>query len=270
MLENPYKFLRVEFEFTEGGYLLTQETLANEFHDKEKPYYCDTLTHSAIRKIETNKRNVSDFEMNAYRLRFNTTSDFLLGFTKVPYGKDEDMQMIERITGLSYNSIIMLKILTSYRHKYKNFTPGLGADIDAINALLEYEYEKAQKSKEYIPSWSIFHYIRQYLSSGVYEREMQDRLRVWNDDETSIFDIKENDFLIQDGQKHIIKHMSAINSKTGGGANPKKMNVYNTQNPKEVYVVEVNKAFQSYSRDNILDELNKIKNYLEEKKKKRK
>lgn len=268
MLENPYKYLREDFEFIENGYRLTQKKLAEEFHDKKKPYFCDTLTHEAIRKIETNKRNVSDNEMNAYRVRFNTTSDYLLGFTGVPYGKKEDIEMIERVTGLSYSSIEMLKILTRYRNEYKNFMPGLGADIDALNAMLEYEYDKTQKAGEYIASWSVFHYIRQYLSSGTYEREQQDNLRVC--DGKIWLNLKKGDVITREKKEHVITDMEALNSKSNRGSNTKKINIVNTGNHNERYTLDVNKAFQSYSRDNILEELTKIKIYIEEKKRKRK
>lgn len=267
-MENRYKKIREDFEFNENGYRLTQEKLAIEFHDKEKPYFCDTLTHEAIRKIETNKRNVSDNEMNAYRLRFNTTSDYLLGFTSIPHGKNEDLEMIERITGLSYSSIEMLKILINFKSKYNDFIPALGTDIDVINILLEYEYNKAQKAGECIASWSIFHYIRQYLSSGIYEREQQDNIRVC--DGKIWFDLKKGDILIREKKEHIITDMEARNSVSGGGSNTKKLNVINTKNPNERYNVEVNKMFQSYSRDNILTELDKIKTYIEKKKSSRK
>ena len=68
MYENPYKKLREDFEFLPNGYRLSQKQLAKEFQDDTKAYYCSTLKYEAIRKIETDKRNVSDFEMKAYRL----------------------------------------------------------------------------------------------------------------------------------------------------------------------------------------------------------
>lgn len=110
MYENPYKKLREDFEFLPNGYRLSQKQLAKEFQDDTKAYYCSTLKYEAIRKIETDKRNVSNFEMKAYRLRFNTTADYLLGFTSVKYRGNENLEMIENTTGLSNDAIEMLII----------------------------------------------------------------------------------------------------------------------------------------------------------------
>lgn len=96
MKENRYKKLREDFEFTPNGYRMTTDQLATIF--KERGY--DTLTHSAIRKIETDKRNVSEYELKGYCEVFNTTSDYLLGISNVST-IDKDTVMIGRMTGLS-------------------------------------------------------------------------------------------------------------------------------------------------------------------------
>ena len=96
MKENRYKKLREDFEFTPNGYRMTADQLATIF--KERGY--DTLTHSAIRKIETDNRNVSEYELKGYCEVFNTTSDYLLGISNVST-IDKDTVMIGRMTGLS-------------------------------------------------------------------------------------------------------------------------------------------------------------------------
>lgn len=96
MNENRYKKIREDFEFTSNGYRMTAEQLAAIF--KERGY--NTLTHSAIRKIETDNRNVSEYELKGYCEVFNTTSDYLLGFSNVST-VDKDTVMVGRITGLS-------------------------------------------------------------------------------------------------------------------------------------------------------------------------
>ena len=96
MKENRYKKLREDFEFTPNGYRMTADQLATIF--KKRGY--DTLTHSAIRKIETDNRNVTEHELKGYCEVFNTTSDYLLGISNVS-SIDQDTVMIGRITGLS-------------------------------------------------------------------------------------------------------------------------------------------------------------------------
>lgn len=81
MKENRYKKLREDFEFTPNGYRMTADQLATIF--KERGY--DTLTHSAIRKIETDNRNVSEYELKGYCEVFNTTSDYLLWYQQCFY-----------------------------------------------------------------------------------------------------------------------------------------------------------------------------------------
>ena len=99
-MENRYKKIREDFEFTEKGYRLTTKNLAEIF--KAKGY--STLTDNAIRKIETGKRNVSEYELHGYCEVFNTTSDYLLGFTNVS-STDREALAISSVTGLSDKSL---------------------------------------------------------------------------------------------------------------------------------------------------------------------
>lgn len=116
MSENPYKALREDFEYLPNGYKLTSDRLADEFQDKSKPYYCATLNGNTIRKIENYHRQVYENEMKAYCLRFNTTADFLHGFTSVKYKDNATNEMIERITGLSSDAIDTLTKLKSGKY----------------------------------------------------------------------------------------------------------------------------------------------------------
>lgn len=226
------------------------------------------FTKNDLSMLENGDKTLSLFHIHAYKTYFlehhsiNVSVDFLMGYTDI---LENQVLNIGKETGLSNDAIEMLKTFVRRKNISKDIMPGIGADIDAINIMLEYEYQKEKNAGGYIPSWSIFHYIKQYLSSGVYEREIQDRLRIC--DGKIWVDINEKaDALIHNGKEYRIEKMEAINNESGGGNNPKTMNVYNTDNPKDRYVVEVDKVFQSYSRDNILDELKKIKDYLEEKK----
>lgn len=143
--------------------------------------------------------------------------------------------------------------------------PSLGADIDAINALLEYQFYITQKAenKGSMPAWSIFHYIKQYLSSGTFERELQDRLRIC--DGSVWVDIENGDILQKGDKQYNVVNSEAINSIDGSGSNSKTLHIVNTQNHKDRYVIEIDKIFSSYSKDNIFRELDKIKAYLEAK-----
>lgn len=106
-MENRYKKIREDYEFTKQGCRLTMEELAEIF--KKKGY--STLTYNAIRKIETDRRNVSDYELKAYCEVFDTTADFLLGISNFK-PIDEDVAMISKVTGLSDISIDRLKQYT--------------------------------------------------------------------------------------------------------------------------------------------------------------
>ena len=79
-MENRYKKIREDYEFKKGNHKMTAEKLSTIF--KAKNY--TTLTPEAIRKIETYKRNVSEHELKGYIEVFDTTADYLLGFTDEP------------------------------------------------------------------------------------------------------------------------------------------------------------------------------------------
>lgn len=107
-MENRYKAVRENYEFENGGTKMTAKELADIF--TKRGY--DTLTHSAIRKIETNKREVSIHELKGYCEVFNTTSDYLLGIRDTK-PVDENIAMIGKVTGLNDTSIECLKCLSS-------------------------------------------------------------------------------------------------------------------------------------------------------------
>ncbi len=175
-----------------------------------------------------------------------------------------DEEFIIKETGLSFRAIAMLKKLLTYRNKYQHRFPGFGDDIEAINTILEFQYERSKKAEKQngLEAWSMFHYVKQYLS-GNYERELQDRLRIR--DENIWVDVEIGDTLIKGNEKLRIMQTSAINSKSGSGNNPNTIHVVNTTNPKESYVVKVNELFSSYLKDRIFAELDKIKEYNEKK-----
>ena len=236
----------------------TQEYVAKEigvgvktYRSWEIGYYNDDV--KMFPKIDNDK-------LEALADLYNVSVDYILGRSECITIENEK---IREITGLSNDAIEMLKILSDYRMKYQSIMPGLGADIDAINALLEYQFYITQKeeNKGCRPNWSIFHYIKQYLSSEKFEREMQDRLRIC--DGSVWVDIENGDILQKGDKQYNVMSNEAINSKTGSGNNSKTLNIVNTQNPKDRYVVDISKIFSTYSKDNIYKELDKIKAYLD-------
>lgn len=128
-MENRYKKIREDYEFTKHGHRMTMEELADIF--KTKGY--SSLTYSAIRKIETNNRNVSEYELKGYCEVFNTTSDYLLGIRDTK-PVDENIAMISKTTGLSENAIEALKII---RHSdYINTLNFIMRDYALLGAFL--------------------------------------------------------------------------------------------------------------------------------------
>lgn len=191
---------------------------------------------------------------------YNVSVDYLLGLSDY---RSVDKSYIGEITGLSDDAIEMLKILKKYKEESNSLLPALGTDVDVINQILEYEYQKAKKSGDcHLSSWSLFHYIKQYLSSGIFEREQQDRIRARSGNQW--FDVEKGDLLTKNNETHKIECSSAINSKSGSGINVKTVNIINTENKNERYVLDINSMFESYSKDNIFRELDKIKKYNRE------
>ena len=108
---NIYKTLREDYEFKKGGKRITQKELSKIF---KEDYYCTTLTHGAIRKLETGERNLKNVdEVTAYAKFFNVTADYLLGIRENAV-VDENLAMIGKTTGLNDTSIKTLKRLKNY------------------------------------------------------------------------------------------------------------------------------------------------------------
>lgn len=105
MTENRFKKLREDFEFKENGYRITMKELSDIF---QKRGY-SSLTHIAIRKLETGKRDLKNIdEVIAYADFFNVTADYLLGIRNNAI-VDENIAMIGKTTGLSDDAIQIFK-----------------------------------------------------------------------------------------------------------------------------------------------------------------
>lgn len=136
---NNYRFLEMRVDNL-GRKKMTQDELSNIIH----------IDRNRIQQLETSPKVIpKEEELRAYCNYFNTTSDYLLGIRNTK-PVDENIAMIAKVTGLSNDAIEMLKILSNYRKEYNSFLPGLGADIDAINAILEFQYKETKKLKSKI------------------------------------------------------------------------------------------------------------------------
>lgn len=129
MAENRYKKLREDFEFKENGYRITMKALSDIF--LKRGY--SSLTHIAIRKLETGKRDLKDInEVIAYAEFFNVTADYLLGIRNNAV-VDEDMAMIGRVTGLSDDAIQAFKKMSEVERDTFN---KLASEDGLLNLLL--------------------------------------------------------------------------------------------------------------------------------------
>lgn len=105
--ENIYKQLRQSTE-TDSKPALTQGELS-EIFSKEG----NKLAQSVISKLETNKKEPPTTSLDvikAYSNHFKVTADYLLGLSDIKQA-DENMSMINRVTGLTEESIEVLKTL---------------------------------------------------------------------------------------------------------------------------------------------------------------
>ena len=147
-MENRYKQIREDFEMTENGWRLTTKELANIFISKG--YH--SLTENAIRKIETDKRNVSIYELQGYCEVFNTTSDYLLGFTNTS-STNEDTKMVSSATGLSDKSLSELKHYSKFQHVFIDKLISSKALLEIIDSYIyrnSYFFHKIEIIDEFV------------------------------------------------------------------------------------------------------------------------
>lgn len=179
-MENRYKKIREDFEFTEKGYRLTTNKLADIF--TKKGY--STLTDNAIRKIETDKRKVSEYELRGYCEVFNTTSDYLLGFTNVS-SIDKEALAISSITGLSDKSLNELKHYSYFQRTFADKLISSKALLKIMDAYIyrnSYSFHKVEITDEFIEKVTLsndenknYHYYRS-------EQLLRDALNVLDND----------------------------------------------------------------------------------------
>lgn len=133
-MKNVYKKLRENTE-TDATPALTQVQLSDTFADEGTP-----LAQSVISKLELSKKEppTTSFDvLKAYSNHFNTTSDYLLGFTNEP-SRNIDRISASNITGLNGKAIDCLEsIKNDPLMKYLLQTLNtLMEDKDSFTALL--------------------------------------------------------------------------------------------------------------------------------------
>lgn len=107
--ENVYKQLRESTE-TNDKPALTQGELAAIFESEGNP-----LSQSVISKLENQKKEPPTTSLDvlkAYAVHFNVTTDYLLGLRNTS-SLDENIVMINKVTGLSESAISTLKKLNA-------------------------------------------------------------------------------------------------------------------------------------------------------------
>lgn len=225
------------------------------------------ITKNDLSMLENGDKLLSLFHIQAYRKFFlekhgiNLSVDFIMGYTDIMENNNLNYQ---KEIGLSSGAIEMLMLWKKERDNQKKFIPALGTDVEIINILLEYQLNLTKKVAPNHASWSIFHFIGQYLTPHKMKREQQDRLRVCNG--TVWEDIEIGDTLEKaDGTRYTIENTSAINSKTFSGSDTSKLHIENEEN-NEHYVVDIDAMFKSYSKDNIFAVLDKVKDYMSKRK----
>lgn len=180
--------------------------------------------------------------------------DYLLGNIEC---KKHDKQFIHDYTGLSEDAIEMLRFWKKDKEEFANSYPTLTTDINIIDLILRYEYEKREHAGLYPASHSVFYFIGCFLSAKKYEKQIQDCLRIY--DGSKWHEIQEGDILKQKNMEYLIQDMEAINSITGSGNNPDNLHIWNKENISDRRVVPIDGLYESYSKDNIFRELDKIR-----------
>lgn len=266
---NNYRFreFRKNTE-TDAKRMLTALELSEEF--KSKGYY---VSRDRIAALET-KCNVipNRDDLEAYCQYFNTTSDYLLGIRDTK-PIDENIAMINKVTGLSDEAIQILKGWNELKKKPIDIIAGYGgADIDALNLLLEDCYYRSKKAdkKGYMAGWSIFHHIYNYFFSEHLKKHPCDTVQYVHEPELRNGEcyirreLKNGDVIISDGVKRTIEKIETYEG--GHKSTSDKFPVYNEDNLKETYIMSFSEIIETHTKDRILKTLERIKNRIKERK----
>ncbi|MDE5823206.1 MAG: hypothetical protein K2H91_00760 [Lachnospiraceae bacterium] len=168
--------------------------------------------------------------------------------------------MINKVTGLSDRSIQVLKKWNKLKKAPFNGIKGYGGtDIDALNLLLEdyYNLSMKAKSQDALADWSIFHHIYNYVFSEHLKKHPYNTVVYTHDTDVSD-ELKKGDVIISDGFERTINKIETYN-RCGFESSSDNFSIYNDTNQDETYTISFQKVMDSYTKDNILKILERIK-----------
>lgn len=265
-MENNYKFrdLRESTE-TDAKRMMTALELSEEF--KRKGYY---VSRNRIAALETKCNVIPNREdLEAYCQYFNTTSDYLLGIRNTK-PVDENIAMINKVTGLSDKSIQILKEWNELKKKPISLIAGYGGtDIDALNFILEdcyYRSKNAEKESS-IADWSIFHHIYNYFFSENLKKHPHNTVEYTHKPEAKNgmrSKLKKGDIIISDGVERTVEEIETYDDEHRFKSTSDNFSIYNEKNQNEVYAINFHRIIESYTKDNILKILERIKKHIKE------
>jgi hypothetical protein len=160
--ENRYKKLREDYEFKEGGRRLTTRELAEIFQSE---YGCYDFKEGYLRKIESKAggRRLHTEELKAYCDFFNTTADYLLGFSDIPYKETNQTKLND--LGLCGDAIEMLKLFNDKTSRHYRLNQ---KSVEMLNIILSDFYKQVQAADddEGIYFGNIFFSMYEYLNAA--------------------------------------------------------------------------------------------------------
>lgn len=248
----------------------TKEFLRRELeHNSKHPCYTSQSTFNRILNYRGVPPKIELDILLAYSEYFNVSIDYLLCLTDIPF-KDENIIKLEEL-GLSDKSIQILKEWNELKKKPINIIAGYGGtDIDALNLLLEDCYYRSKKTDKngFMDDWSIFHHIYNYFFSENLKKHPHNIVNYKHDFEPENgirSPLKKDDVIISDGIERTVDEIETYDKK-GFKSTSDNFSIYNEKNQDEVYTINFHKIMDSYTKDNIMEILERIKKRVKERK----
>ncbi len=216
-----------------------------------------------ISELELDTRNATLTELIAYNKRFNVPIDYLLGITD---SRTYESTGISFATGLSDRSIQVLKEWNKLKKTPINGINGYGStDIDALNLLLEDYYLSMEAAgQKGLADWSIFHHIYNYIFSEHLKKHPYNIVKYTHAPDVSDeirSELKKGDVIISNGVERTIDEIEIYNERGFESASDN-LSIYNDTNQKETYRINFQKVMDSYTKNNILLILERIKKHV--------
>lgn len=267
-----FKHFRTYIVFLGGPFKMSERNNKNRFYqlrcelynkETKRDYPIKKLSEEIgiaapkISELELDVRNATLNELIAYNKRFNVPIDYLLGITN---SRTYESTGSSFTIGLSDKSIQVLKEWNELKKSPFNGINGYGGtDIDALNLLLEdyYNLSMKAKSQDALADWSIFHHIYNYVFSEHLKKQPYNTVVYTHD--TNVSDkLKKGDVIISDGFERTINKIETYNG-CGFESSSDNFSIYNDTNQDETYTISFQKVMDSYTKDNIIKILERIK-----------